>query len=121
MRWHKPVRFPHSCYPVTVHAPFLHGSCAGEGGVMTDSKRLVARRAGLLAVLVAVAIAGRSPAWAEVAATGIFGIDVHGSFPNYTFDGRISSFDAGPFSVGGTAVTLGTDIQKMDILSGVIS
>src|SRR5262245_15208729 len=88
---------------------------------MTDSKRMIARRAGLLAALVGVAIAGRSPAWGAVAATGIFGINVHGSFPNYTFDGRISSFDAGPFSVGGTAVALDTDIQKMDILSGVIS
>jgi hypothetical protein len=54
---------------------------------------------------------------ADVAATGAFGIDVDASFPftSGTFDGAITGFDAGPFTVGATPVDLATAIGTMTI------
>jgi hypothetical protein len=75
-----------------------------------------------LIVLAMLAVAGREPARAEVAATGAFGIDVDVPFPFNmgTFDGEITGFDAGPFDVGGTPVALATDIGGMSIVNGQI-
>src|ERR1044071_8854890 len=76
------------------------------------------------AVVMAVAVvAGGESARAEVAATGTFGIDVDVPFPftSGTFDGEITSFNGGPFTVGGNNVDLGTGVGGMNITNGVIS
>ena len=76
-------------------------------------------RLGLAAV---VALAATPAARAEVAATGTFGIDISVSFPfsSGTFDGSITGFDAGPFSVGGTPVDLQGDVATMSLVNGMI-
>ena len=83
----------------------------------------ITRGAQWLVVLTMLAIAGREPALAEVAATGSFGINVDVDLfpvPMGTFDGEITGFNAGPFSVGGTPVALATDIAGMNIVNGQI-
>jgi hypothetical protein len=87
---------------------------------MKYDKRSMARA---VAVVVAIVVAGHGSVKAEVAATGTFGIDVDVPFPftSGTFNGQITNFDAGPFSVGGTGVDLGTGVGGMGITNGVIS
>jgi hypothetical protein len=74
------------------------------------------RHAGSTLLLVALLVCARSGS-ADVAATGMFGIDIDVNFPptSGTFSGAITSFDAGPFSVGGNAVDLQTDIVSMSL------
>jgi hypothetical protein len=87
---------------------------------MKHTKRSIART---VAVVVAVVLAGNGPARAEVAATGTFGINVDIDIfptPMGTFTGEITSFNAGPFSVGGTNVDLGVGVGGMDITNGQI-
>jgi hypothetical protein len=73
-------------------------------------------------LLMATAVLAGRGARAEVAAKGMFGINVHVSFPftSGTFDGDITSFDTGPFMAGGSAVDLETDIVTMSITNGQI-
>jgi hypothetical protein len=52
------------------------------------------------------------PAWAEIAGTGTFDIDVDGFPPSVTFDGNIT-FDNASFMVGGMSVNLGTSVGTM--------
>lgn len=64
-----------------------------------------AEMARVLGALVLVVTAA-SGVQADIAATGTYGINVSvGGFPpSGTFDGNITGFAAGPFSVGGTPV-----------------
>jgi len=92
---------------------------------MTDSGRRIVRSARGLAVaigIIGLVLAARSPAWGDVAATGSFGIDVSvpPPFTSGTFDGEITGFNAGPFTVGGTTVNLATGITQMNIINGNI-
>src|ERR1044071_7882143 len=113
----EPPRFPKTCEgrkSRSSHVPGTHDPCSSaaprdswraQGGSMRYTKRSIARA---VAVVAAVVVAGSGVARAEVAATGMFGINVHISAPftSGTFDGEITSFNAGSFSVGGTAVDL---------------
>jgi hypothetical protein len=73
--------------------------------------------------LVMAVVAFGGVARADVAATGAFGINVDVPFPftSGTFNGEITSFNGGPFSVGGTSVDLSNGVGAMDINNGVIS
>jgi len=75
----------------------------------------------------AAILAGGLVLWARVgmaavASTGSFGIDIDVDFPftSGTFDGGITSFNAGPFSVGGTPVDLAGNVGSMTIANGNI-
>jgi hypothetical protein len=65
---------------------------------------------------------GANVARADVAATGDFGIDISVNLITQTgtFDGQITAFDAGPFSVGGTPVDLASGVGTMTIANGNI-
>jgi hypothetical protein len=79
-------------------------------------------RLGIGALATALVLFGVGAVRADVAATGTFGIDISVPFPftSGTFDGQITGFNAGPFSVGGTPVDLQSAVGMMTIANGNI-
>ena len=88
----------------------------------SQSTRRTSARWGVRGLLMVLATGGI--ARADVAAKGTFGIDISVTlFPppaTGTFDGQITSFDAGPFPVGGTEVDLASNVGTMNIVDGDI-
>jgi hypothetical protein len=91
-----------------------------EDSKMTPRKSFlcVARLLGAATLALVTAGAVR----ADVAATGTFGIDIDVNIITQTgtFDGEITGFNAGPFSVGGTPVDLAGNVGTMNIVNGNI-
>ena len=88
---------------------------------MAGSKAGKFRAVCAVALTVGSLISAR-PGLAAVASTGSFGIDISVPFPytSGTFDGGITGFNAGPFSVGGTPVDLAGNVGTMTIANGNI-